>query len=340
MGFDRVGLEVNSSEGSIMSTVAIPNEIRAGQSLDPRPVMANFDELALFINDDVLTLDGSKAMTGHLTLSGPGVAGGHAVTKAQLDDAVGGDVAGGGFLPLGGGTLTGQLVQRFAQDVSGPGTGGLLVGYTGTSSTHIAIDGNEIQAYSDGKPSSLNLNIEGTGSKGPVSVGGDLLVRGSLTVDGKEVYTKAKANDQVYTKKEIDDLLAARPLMKMCDRPTRVYDQEPNGGLKALTWYKIQLPSTVGGVARSGAKAAYVNMTTVVAAKDSWVAVRPDGSNWNPNDPSAQYSTMNITEGDVDNEHCWMQIGSNGAIQFWVHGDSPSDKALNRLVLDVIALVF
>ena len=321
-----------------MSTVAIPNEIRAGQSLDPRPVMANFDELALFINDDVLTLDGSKAMTGHLTLSGPGVAGGHAVTKAQLDDAVGGDVAGGGFLPLGGGTLTGQLVQRFAQDVSGPGTGGLLVGYTGTSSTHIAIDGNEIQAYSDGKPSSLNLNIEGTGSKDKVSGGGDLLVGGSLKVGGKEVYTKAKAGDQVYTKKEIDDLLAARPLMKMCDKPTRVYDYR--GGLKALTWYKIQLPGTVGGVARSGAKAAYVNITSVGSYFSSHVSFRPDGSNWNPNDPNAQFSTLNTTAGETDNEHCLMAIGSNGAVQFWFYGLSPSEDAALGLVFDVIALVF
>ena len=75
-----------------MSTVSIPNQIQTGQPLDPRPVMANFDALASFANDDVLTLDGSKAMTGHLTLSGPGTAGGHAVTKAQLDDA-GGDAA-------------------------------------------------------------------------------------------------------------------------------------------------------------------------------------------------------------------------------------------------------
>jgi len=82
-----------------MSTVSIPNQIQAGQPLDPRPVMANFDALASFINDDVLTLDGSKAMTGHLKLSGPGTADGHAVTKAQLD----------GFLPLSGGTVTGDL---------------------------------------------------------------------------------------------------------------------------------------------------------------------------------------------------------------------------------------
>ena len=321
-----------------MSKLTVPNNIVDGTLIEASAHQQNYQSIESFVNDQVIHADGSVAMDAgsELLLGKAATTAQGAVTKAQLDNAVDAAV-GGGFLPLSGGTLTGRLIA-WGQDVSGPGAGGLLVGFTGTSSTHIAIDGNEIQAYSDGKPSSLNLNIEGTGSKGPVSVGGDLLVGGSLKVDGKEVYTKAKAGDQVYTKKEIDDLLAARPLMKMCDKPTRVYDQR--GGLKALTWYKIQLPSTVGGVARSGAKAAYVNMTTVVAAKDRWVAVRPDGSNWNPNDPSAQYSTMNITAGEVDNEHCLMAIGSNGAIQFWVHGTSPSDTAVDGLVLDVIALVF
>jgi hypothetical protein len=266
-----------------MSTVVIPNEIRAGQSLDPRPVMANFDELALFINDDVLTLDGSKAMTGHLTLSGPGVAGGHAVTKAQLDDAVGGDVAGGGFLPLAGGTITGNLVVTGTSKVGGK---------------DVSVDGHTHSEYSE----------------------------------------TDHEHDGVYTKKEIDDLLAARPLMKMCDKPHRVYDQR--SPRKCLTWYKVQLPATVGGISRSGAKAAYLNMTSILAARNSWIAVRPDGSNWNPNEDGNNFATLNITTGEIDNEHFLTKIGSNGAIQFWVHGDSPSDDGIEGLVVDVIALVF
>lgn len=266
-----------------MSTVVIPNEIRAGQSLDPRPVMANFDELALFVNDDVLTLDGSKAMTGHLTLSGPGVAGGHAVTKAQLDDAVGGDVAGGGFLPLAGGTITGNLVVTGTSKVGGK---------------DVSVDGHTHSEYSE----------------------------------------TDHEHDGVYTKKEIDDLLAARPLMKMCDKPTRVYDER--NGKKALTWHKIQLPATIGGISRSGAKAAYLNITSVNAANNSWVAVRPDGSNWNPNIDGREFAALNITAGETNNEHFLTKIGSNGAIEFWIHGASPSDQAVDGIVLNVIALVF
>ena len=148
-----------------MSTVAIPNEIRAGQPLDPRPVMANFDALALFINDDVLTLDGSKAMTGHLTLSGPGVAGGHAVTKAQLDDALGGDVAGGGYLPLAGGTLTGDLsvngqIRVNQGSTAAPGysfTNGTNSGmYNNGKDVYFAADGTEILRL--GKAFGLRMN--------------------------------------------------------------------------------------------------------------------------------------------------------------------------------------
>ena len=148
-----------------MSTVAIPNEIRAGQPLDPRPVMANFDALALFINDDVLTLDGSKAMTGHLTLSGPGVAGGHAVTKAQLDDALGGDVSGGGYLPLAGGTLTGDLsvnsqIRVKHSGAAAPGysfTNGTNSGmYNNSKDVYFAADGTEILRL--GKAFGLRMN--------------------------------------------------------------------------------------------------------------------------------------------------------------------------------------
>ena len=122
--------------------------------------------------------------------------------------------------------------------------------------------------------------------------------------------------------------------MKICDKPTRVYDE--SGGKKALTWHKIQLPATIGGVSRSGAKAAYLNMTSVNAAKDRFISVRPDGSNWDPN----QFATVNVTTGEINNEHFLTKIGANGAIQYWIDGDSPSDEGVSRIVLDVIALVF
>ena len=317
-----------------MSTVSIPNQIQAGQPLDPRPVMANFDVLASFINGDVLTLDGSKAMTGHLTLSGPGTAGGHAVTKAQLDSAVGSDVAGGGFLPLAGGTITGNLTVSGtfrAATVQAGGSGGLAVTIGNDVALHDVNSANTLGVYGVQNPLVGNLRL---GSAGPLLSGAS----GVLKVEGKEVYTKAKAGDQIYTKKEIDDLLAARPLMKLCDKPTRVYDVR--SAIKCLRWHKVQLPSTVGGVARSGAKAAYLNMTSINATRSSWIAVRPDGSNWDPNNPSSIFSTMNLNPGATENEHFLTEIGSNGAIQFWIHGDSSSDDGVNGLVVDVIALVF
>lgn len=312
-----------------MSTVSIPNQIQAGQPLDPRPVMANFDALASFINDDVLTLDGSKAMTGHLTLSGPGTAGGHAVTKAQLDGAVGSDVAGGGFLPLAGGTLTGNLTVDGT--VQAGGSGGLAVTVGNDVALHDVNVANTLGVYGVQDPLVGSLRL---GSSGPLLSGAS----GVLEVEGKEVYTKAKADDQIYTKKEIDDLLAARPLMKLCDKPTRVYDVR--NPLKVLKWHKVQLPSTVGGIARSGAKAAYLNMTTINALMPGWIAVRPDGSNWDPNNPNSIFSTMNLNPGATENEHFLTEIGSNGAIQFWIHGLNTSDDGVNGLVVDVIALVF
>jgi len=341
VGFDRVGLEVNSSEGSIMSTVVIPNEIRAGQSLDPRPVMANFDELALFINDDVLTLDGSKAMTGHLTLSGPGVAGGHAVTKAQLDDAVGGDVAGGGFLPLAGGTLTGdgQILSLMNSGAAGQPHmgfyhGGIRRGYIGNANaltTELSAETNQLALGGAG----VRVKHTGLDADTYLRVGGK-----DVSVDGHthSQYSVDGHTHDVYTKKEIDDLLAARPLMKMCDKPTRVYDER--NGKKALTWHKIQLPATIGGISRSGAKAAYLNITSVNAAYNSWVAVRPDGSNWNPEVDGKEFAALNVTAGEINNEHFLTTIGSNGAIEYWIHGDSPSDEAVVGIVLNVIALVF
>ena len=70
-----------------MATFSLANQILAGGPMDPRPIEANFTDTATFINDNALTLDGSKALTGALTLFGPGTADGHAVNKAQMDVA-------------------------------------------------------------------------------------------------------------------------------------------------------------------------------------------------------------------------------------------------------------
>ena len=329
-----------------MSQLSIPNDIVDGTLIEASEHQQNYKQIESFVNDQVIHADGSVAMDAgaELLLGKNASVPLGAVTKAQLDNAVGGDVAGGGFLPLGGGTLTGKLIQRYAQDVSGPGTGGLLVGYTGFSSTHIAMDGNEIQAYASGVPAGLNLNIEGT-QKGKVTVGGDLQVNGAAEVGGKQVvtegqlYTKKEIDDLLAaSKKEIDDVLAARPLMKLCDKPTRVYDAR--GEIKCLAWHKVQLPSTVGGIARSGAKAAYLNMTSVNAVSTTFIAVRPDGSNWDPNNPSSRFATLNLNPGATENEHFLTEIGSNGAIQFWIHGSSTSEVGTLGIVVDVIALVF
>ena len=86
----------------------------------------------------------------------------------------------------GGVSVEGQVAASSPDDVTGPGTGSLLVGYTGATSSHIAMDGNEIQAYASGAPASLHLNIEGS-PKGKVSVGGDLSVAGSLMVGGDDI---------------------------------------------------------------------------------------------------------------------------------------------------------
>ena len=70
-----------------MATLSLANNILAGQVMDPRPLQANFTDLVTFINNECFTVDGSKALTSALTLSGAGTAAGHAVNKAQMDAA-------------------------------------------------------------------------------------------------------------------------------------------------------------------------------------------------------------------------------------------------------------
>ena len=70
-----------------MANLSLANQILAGQPMDPRPINANFTDIETFINDEVFTVDGSKALTSALTLAGAGTAAGHAVNKAQMDAA-------------------------------------------------------------------------------------------------------------------------------------------------------------------------------------------------------------------------------------------------------------
>ena len=74
--------------------------------------------------------------------------------------------------------IAGQLVLSDNEDVSGQGTGALIIGTQ--SGQQIAIDSNEIQAYSSGGVGAiLNLNIEADSA---VSTGGALNVGGTVTV--------------------------------------------------------------------------------------------------------------------------------------------------------------
>lgn len=71
-----------------MSSINLPNNISGGQTMDPQPIMANFNEVERFVNDDVVVADGTKAMDGNLTLNVPGTAAAHAVRKDQLDAVI------------------------------------------------------------------------------------------------------------------------------------------------------------------------------------------------------------------------------------------------------------
>ena len=238
-----------------------------------------------------------------------------------------------GVLHLSGGTVTGNLQvngQIKPQANGTPSNPGILFGDNGAG----VYGHNDVVGFVYGAEWKVAVHTDRVRVRNNLELGGDLQVNGVAEVGGKQVVTEG----QLYTKKEIDDLLAARPLMKMCDKPTRVYDVR--NPLKVLKWHKVQIPSTVGGVARSGAKAAYLNMTAINAPRQGWIAVRPDGSNWDPNNPSSIFSTMNLNPGAVENEHFLTEIGSNGAIQVWIHGLSASDDGVNGLVVDVIALVF
>lgn len=77
-----------------MSTLNVPNTIANGDALDATPLQANLDAIETYVNGEVIVRDGVKAMTGPLTLSGSPTVGSHAASKAYVDTAVAGAVAG------------------------------------------------------------------------------------------------------------------------------------------------------------------------------------------------------------------------------------------------------
>lgn len=79
------------------------------------------------------------------------------------------------YLKLSGGTVTGTLVLSKTQDISGTANNSpaLIVGALATG-LHLELDGNEIQAKSNGTTvSQLNLNIDG----GAIQMGGDTTIK-------------------------------------------------------------------------------------------------------------------------------------------------------------------
>ena len=82
-----------------MADLNLPNTIEPLTSMDPRPIQANFQAIETHANDDVVHRDGSRSMTGALTLPGPPTADAHAATKGYVDSTV---LPVGVILPYGG----------------------------------------------------------------------------------------------------------------------------------------------------------------------------------------------------------------------------------------------
>lgn len=64
-------------------------------TISPDEVNTNFDDIATFLNSQVMHLDGSKTMTGALTLSGAPTQDLHAATKLYVDGKLGARSIGG-----------------------------------------------------------------------------------------------------------------------------------------------------------------------------------------------------------------------------------------------------
>jgi hypothetical protein len=179
-------LEVDYAEGSLMSNINVPNDIAGGQTMDPRPIQANFEEIEAFINDDVFTVDAQKALEGKLTLFAAGTEPDHAVNKAQLDE-----VAKAGvderkkYLPLTGGTLTGPLYV--SKD-------GLAVTIGNDVALHDINVANTLGVYGVQNSTVGNVKLGSggpllSGAAGKLTVSGDITaasatVNGNLTVSG------------------------------------------------------------------------------------------------------------------------------------------------------------
>lgn len=94
-----------------MGKLTVPNDIVDGTLIEAGEHQQNYKQIESFVNGELIHADGSVAMDSgsELLLGKAASVPLGAVTKAQLDNAVFGDVAGGGYLPLAGGTLTGDL---------------------------------------------------------------------------------------------------------------------------------------------------------------------------------------------------------------------------------------
>ena len=167
-----------------MSQLSIPNDIVDGTLIEASEHQQNYKQIESFVNDELLHADGSVAMDAgaELLLGKAASVPLGAVTKAQLDNAVFGDVPGGGFLPLAGGTLTGDL------QVDGKlSFNGVTQMYSQIADTwkglRTKIDGQFAFDFYSVEHTNLiyrNLRIKASGDGA-----GDLRVDGDLQVDGQ-----------------------------------------------------------------------------------------------------------------------------------------------------------
>lgn len=94
-----------------MATATVSHVMVANTTALASETNTNFTNLLTFLNTDVIHVDGSKAMTGELTLSGAPTANNSAARKLYVDDSVAAAVPPGVIVPYAGTTApTGYLL--------------------------------------------------------------------------------------------------------------------------------------------------------------------------------------------------------------------------------------
>ena len=193
-----------------MSNINVPNDIAGGQTMDPRPIQANFEEIETFINDDVFTVDAQKALEGKLTLFAAGTEPDHAVNKAQLDEVAKAGVDGRKkYLPLTGGTLTGALTVNghlTAATMQAGGGGGLALTVGNDVALHDINVANTLGVYGvqNSAVGNVKLGFGGpllSGASGKLTVSGDLTVSGTITGNGS---SESKFVQDIVSSNNID----------------------------------------------------------------------------------------------------------------------------------------